>query len=46
MGDSFLKLQEICNFRQNVCIEVYEILSTGFTDTNDKTLDVFFHGSG
>ena len=31
MGDSFLKLQEMYCFRQNVCIEVYGILNTSFT---------------
>ena len=31
MGDSFLKLQEMCSFSQNVCIEVYGILNTSLT---------------
>ena len=31
MGDSFLKLQEMCSFSQNVGIEVYGILNTGAT---------------
>ena len=31
MGDSFLKLQEMCSFSQNVCIEVYGILNTCLT---------------
>ena len=31
MGDSFLKLQEMCSFSQNVCIEVYGILNTRLT---------------
>ena len=28
MSDSFLKLQEMCSFSQNVCIEVYAIFIT------------------
>ena len=31
MGDSFLKLQEMCSLSQTVCIEVYGILNTGVT---------------
>ena len=31
MGDSFLKLQEMYSFSQNVCIEVYGILIARFT---------------
>ena len=31
MGDGFLKLQEMCSFSQNVCIEVYGILNTRLT---------------
>ena len=31
MGNSFLKLQEMYSFSQNVCIEVYGILNTGAT---------------
>ena len=31
MSDSFLKLQEMCSFSQNVCIEVYGIFITRLT---------------
>ena len=31
MGDSFLKLQEMCRVSQNVCIEVYGIFITRLT---------------
>ena len=31
IGDSVLKLQEMCSFSQNVCIEVYGILNTSLT---------------
>ena len=31
MGDTFLKLQEMYSFSQNVCIEAYGILNTGAT---------------
>ena len=31
MGDSFLKLQAMCSFSQNVCIEVYGFFITRLT---------------
>ena len=40
MGDSFLKLQEMCSFSKNVCIEVYGILNTRLTP--HEAAQIFF----
>ena len=35
MGDSFLKLQEMCSLSQNVCIDVYGIFITRLNPKQD-----------
>ena len=39
MVDSFLKLQEMCSFSQNVCIEAYGIFITRLTPSRPGIMD-------